>query len=151
MAITQILLITSVGILGIFLGAQICEGALFVPYWKSLAPKAFFDLHQTYGKKIHRFFAPLTIAATFVPVFTAGYHLLVATACALATLGMAVCCLLFFATYFLYFKKANRGFADQRITAQALPQELRRWGHWHWGRVILESIAFGFGLAALAS
>ncbi len=68
-----ILIALSTGILGIFLGAQIAEGVLFVPYWKALPPKDFFELHQTFGKKIHQFFAPLTIVATLVPLLTVAY------------------------------------------------------------------------------
>ena len=34
--ITDILLLLSSGTLGIFLGAQIAEAVLFVPYWKAL-------------------------------------------------------------------------------------------------------------------
>jgi len=45
----EILMALSVGFLGIFLGSQITEGVLFVPYWKALSPKEFFELHQNYG------------------------------------------------------------------------------------------------------
>ena len=150
MMIDQILLMVSTGILGIFLGTQICEGALLVPYWKSLPPQNFFRLHKTYGKKIHQFFAPLTIAATFIPLITAGYSLYVRSNKPEIMVGMATFCLLFFATYFLYFKRANHSFATQSLSDAELPQELRRWGNWHWGRVGLEFIAFGLGLVALA-
>ena len=144
----QILLAISVGILGIFAGTQICEGALLVPYWKSLAPKDFFELHQTYGKKIHQFFAPLTIAATLIPLLTVGVAFNHSSPRFWAILGMGVCCAAFFATYFIYFKKANQSFANQSLSFEALPKELNRWGNWHWGRVVLEVIAFGFGLVA---
>ncbi|OJJ21154.1 hypothetical protein BKI52_11335 [marine bacterium AO1-C] len=149
MMITQILLAISTGILGIFLGTQICEGALLVPYWKSLAPQDFFELHKTYGKKIHQFYAPLTIAATFVPLITAGYSIYSRVPYFKTVLGMAICCLLFFATYFLYFKQANLSFATQSLSFEELPKELHRWGNWHWTRVGLEFLAFGFSLVAL--
>jgi len=151
MIMNQILLVVSTGVLGIFLGAQICEGALLVPYWKSLPAQDFFKLHKTYGKKIHQFFAPLTIAATFVPLIAAGYGLYTQSNKAGIIVGMALFCLLFFATYFLYFKRANRSFATQSLSTEELPQELRRWGNWHWSRVGLEFIAFGLGLMALVS
>ena len=67
---TDILQLLSAGVLGIFVGAQICEGALFVPYWKSLPAADFFELHKTYGRKIYQFFAPLTIIATVLPLLT---------------------------------------------------------------------------------
>ncbi len=144
-----VLLFTSAIILGIFLGAQICEGVLFVPYWKSLSPKDFFDLHKTFGKKIYQFFAPLTISATVIPLVTTAYSFYSSSESFPATLGMAIFTLLFFSTYFMYFKKANQGFATQSLAFEELPNELNRWGNWHWGRIALEFIAFIFALIAL--
>jgi hypothetical protein len=73
----EILISLSIGVLGIFLGAQITEGVLFVPYWKALSPKEFLEFYQVQGKKIHRFFAPLTIVATLIPLLTVVYGALV--------------------------------------------------------------------------
>lgn len=148
--IEQSLLILSCGILGIFLGAQIAEAVLFVPYWKALSADDFFELHQTYGKKIHRFFAPLTISATLLPVLTGGYQLLQGTGRPLLTWIMVICTLAFFSTYFIYFKKANQSFGDRSLSNEALPQELVRWGNWHWTRVVFEVVAFVCSLLLLA-
>lgn len=146
---TQILLLLSSGILGIFLGAQITEAALLVPYWKALTADDFFEYYQKYGKKIKQFFAPLTIAATVLPLITVGYaifhqsnHLILAGFMGVATLA-------FFSTYFLYFKKANQSFTDRSLSNQQLPHELKRWGNWHWGRIVFECIAFGCSLLLL--
>ncbi|MFT5998383.1 MAG: hypothetical protein ACI81P_000836 [Neolewinella sp.] len=137
-----ILIALSTGILGIFLGAQIAEGVLFVPYWKALPPKDFFELHQTFGKKIHQFFAPLTIVATLVPLLTVAYGFFTNVSSQLPLVLMGVFTILFFSTYFLYFKKANKLFAEARIPYENLPAELNKWGNWHWGRIVFESIAF---------
>ena len=48
----KILLVSSVGLLGIFLGTQIAEAALIVPYWKGLSPDDFFYVLQNIRKKI---------------------------------------------------------------------------------------------------
>lgn len=142
--------ILSTAVLGIFLGAQICEGVLFVPFWKAMQPKDFFDLHQTYGKKIYQFFAPLTIIATLIPISTSilAYFLGV-KGCVFALL-MGIFTLLFFSTYFLFFKSANHRFATASISYEALPGELNRWEKWHWGRIGLETIAFICSLIALS-
>lgn len=126
----------------VFLGAQITEGVLFVPYWKALPPKDFFDLHQTYGKKIYAFFAPLTILATLIPLFTVAYGWITHTQNQLPLLLMGTFTALFFSTYYLYFKKANQGFAEASISHEALPAALQKWGNWHWGRVACEFLAF---------
>lgn len=136
----EILYALTVGILGIFTGAQIAEGVLFVPYWKALKAADFFELHQTYGKKIYQFFAPLTIAATFIPFGTAIYSFIV-NGLDILTVLMAVFTLGFFSTYYLYFKKANQSFAEASLSEVELPDELVRWGNWHWARIYMEIAA----------
>lgn len=147
--IGEILYFLSAGILGIFLGAQICEGALFVPYWKSMNPNIFFEMYKTSGKKIHQFFAPLTIIATIIPIATAIYAAIHGLEGSIFALLMGVFTLLFFSTYFIYFKQANKRFSEASIPYQELPKELNKWGKWHWSRVGLELIAFLFSLVGL--
>jgi ABC-type multidrug transport system fused ATPase/permease subunit len=147
--IYEILIALSTGVLGIFLGAQIAEGVLFVPYWKALQPKEFFELHQTYGKKIYQFFAPLTIVATLVPLLTVAYGFFTNIDSQLSLMLMGFFTALFFSTYFLYFKKANKLFAEASISHEDLPVELNKWGNWHWGRIVFEFIAFICSIVAL--
>ncbi|MBX2814939.1 MAG: DUF1772 domain-containing protein [Saprospiraceae bacterium] len=144
--IGQILLFLSSGILGIFVGAQVTEAVLFVPYWKSLPPDQFFDLHKTYGKKIHQFFAPLTILATLVPLGTAFYFISNGTEDALLFVMLGGTTVMFFSTYFLFFKNSNKKFAQRSISDDGLGPELDRWSRWHWGRVAFELVAFGISL-----
>lgn len=146
MVIGEVLLVCTCGILGIFLGSQITEAVLLVPYWKTLSADDFFKLHRTYGKKIHGFYAPLTIAATLLPLATVAYHLAAASGFSLLFAGLGLSTLAFFATYFMYFKRANRSFAERGISNAELPQELKRWGQWHWSRVGLEALAFAIAL-----
>ncbi len=147
--IIKILLSLSIGILGVFLGAQIMEGVLFVPYWKTLPAKDFFELHQTFGKKIYQFFAPLTIIATILPLITLAYSSFIPTKGRFFIALMGICTVLFFSTYFLFFKEANQQFAEASIAYEALPQALETWGNWHWGRIVFEFWAFVFAIIAL--
>lgn len=147
--ISETLLLLSSGLLGIFLGAQITEAFLFVPYWKELPPNDFFELHKTYGRKIYKFFAPLTILATILPLVTVIYHLINQSNGRTFLMLMGVSTLIFFSTYFLYFKKANKSFAERSITNSELPGELVKWGNWHWGRIFFECIAFSISLFLL--
>ncbi len=148
--ILQILYALSSGVLGVFLGAQVCEGVLLIPYWKTLSPKDFFELHKTYGEKIYKFFAPLTIIATLVPISTAIYSLVTSPTYYVFPGLMALVTLLFFSTYFLYFKQANQRFAETSIAQEDLPKELNKWEKWHWGRIYLELIALIAALITLA-
>ena len=136
------LLLCSSLILGIFAGTQIAEAFLLVPYWKSLSADAFFELHQTYGKRIYQFFAPLTILATLFPLGTVVYSLWYTTGNIVLVTLLGISTLAFFSTYFLYFKSANQSFANRTLSNEALPKELARWGTWHWGRIVFECIAF---------
>lgn len=138
----EILLVLSSGILGIFLGAQITEAVLFVPHWKALSADDFFELHKTYGKKIYQFFAPLTIVATLLPLITVTYSFINQSDNPILFGLMGFSTVAFFSTYFLYFKKANKSFAERSLTNEELPNELNRWGNWHSGRICFELIAF---------
>lgn len=135
--------------LGIFVGAQLTEAVLFVPYWKSLPADDFFDFYRNYGRKIHRFFAPLTIVATVVPLFTVVYSFVRQDGNQALFGLMGLFTLSFFSTYFLYFKKANRRFFDRSLSETALRNELKKWGQWHWLRVGFELLAFGLSLFLL--
>jgi hypothetical protein len=128
--------------LGVFLGAQITEAVLFVPHWKALSADDFFEFHKTYGKKIYQFFAPLTIAATLLPLITVAYSFINQYDNQMLFGLMGFSTFAFFSTYFFYFKKANKSFAERSLTNEELPYELNRWGNWHYGRICFELIAF---------
>ncbi|SEQ53507.1 DUF1772 domain-containing protein [Neolewinella agarilytica] len=145
----EILLALSAGILGVFLGSQITEGVLFVPYWKALSPKDFFALHQNYGKKIYQFFAPLTIAATLFPLSTLACGVMTDRSVPVSLILMGGFTVMFFSTYYLYFKRANRSFAEASISPEELPAELNRWANWHWGRTAFEFLAFVCSIVGL--
>jgi hypothetical protein len=147
--IHKILLLLSTCTLGFFLGTQVAEAALIVPYWKELSPDDFFVFYKAYGKKLHQFYAPLTIAATILPIATFIHSLFGKSKADLLTWLMTVFAVLFFATFFLYFKEANISFTERTISNEALAQELIKWGMWHWGRVVCEAVAFICGLILL--
>lgn len=148
--VSEILLISSSSILGVFLGAQIAEAYLLVPYWKALPADEFFELHKVYGSKIHQFFAPLTITATLLPLITVVYGIANHFHDPLLLGLMGISTIAFFSTYFLYFEKANNSFVDRALCDEELSLELDRWGAWHWGRIFFELIAFVCALVLLA-
>ena len=145
----ELLYSLTAGILGVFAGAQIAEGVLFVPYWKSMDPEAFYENHKTFGPKLYRFFAPLTIAATAVPISTMIYALMTNAPGKIAIIMTGFFTILFFATFFTYFKKANQSFADASLSEKELSAELTKWGNWHWARIYLELAALICVLIAL--
>jgi len=140
--INSIMLLSSSLVLGVFLGAQIAEACLFVPIWKKMEPDDFFEQHDSVAPLIYRFFAPLTIAATMIPLATVVVNLIQSTGQTALFLVLGISTLAFFSTYFLYFKEANQKFADRTISNAELPEELLKWDKWHWVRIVFEVIAF---------
>jgi hypothetical protein len=147
--ILKILLLVSTCVLGTFFGTQLAEAALIVPYWKALSADEFFTFYKTYGKKLHQFYAPLTIAATVLPIATLVYSLFSQSKTDWLLWLMAGFSVLFFATFFLFFKEANLSFTERTIANEALAEELITWQNWHWGRVICEGLAFVCGLVLM--
>jgi hypothetical protein len=147
--VQKILLSLSICILGTFFGTQLAEAALIVPYWKNLSADDFFIFYQTYGGKLHQFYSPLTIVATILPITTLGFSLVKKLKTDRYLWLMTAFSVLFFSTFFMYFKDANLSFTERTITDQMLPLELLRWEKWHWTRVGFEGIAFICGLITL--
>lgn len=145
----SILLLSSAAILGIFVGAQIAEACLLVPIWKGMNPDDFFEQHKSVGPRIYSFFAPLTIAATVVPLVTVWIGLIRNSQPNVFFWILGASTMAFFSTYFLYFKTANQRFADRTLSNDELPAELHRWGNWHWTRIGFETIAFGSSIILL--
>ncbi|SEB52751.1 protein of unknown function [Tenacibaculum sp. MAR_2009_124] len=138
----NILITLSTCFLGFFLGTQITEAVLMVPYWKSLTPDAFFLLHKTYGKKVYSFFAPITIMATIFPLVTVAFIIQSSSTIQFTVACIGLFTLAFFSTYFLYFKGANKSFTDRSISDTELADSLKKWEYWHWTRIGFETIAF---------
>jgi hypothetical protein len=147
--IYKVFLVLSTATLGVFLGTQLAEAALIVPYWKNMPADDFFTFYKVYGKKLHAFYSPLTIASTILPIATFVLSLFGKSKTGILLWLMIAFSILFFATFFVYFKKANLSFTERTIHNEALPQELIKWGQWHWGRIVCEAGAFICGLFLL--
>ena len=57
--------------LGLFAGSLLTEGALLVPYWRTLSPSEFFGRHGDFGPRLFRYFFPVTNAAVWLSVVSA--------------------------------------------------------------------------------
>ena len=63
----------STGSIGLLVGALLAEGAIFIPYWKSLPADTLYSLHNEYGPRLYHFFAPLTIIPSLQSFAAAGF------------------------------------------------------------------------------
>ena len=140
--IMDILILITTAVLGIFLGAQIAEALLIVPYWKSLTAEQFYAFYKRYGHDLHRFFAPLTIAATILPILLLVVGILTTDKRMMLLIALLCCVAIFFSTFFVFFKKANERFKTEDIEPSQLPNALKIWGRWHWLRICFECLAF---------
>ncbi|SRR5229473_3573398 len=119
--------------LGLSAGALLPEGAILVPFWRSLQPESFLSWYRQHASLLQKFFGQVEVAAAFLAPAAAGLswlhrgagrHLLIVSALLSAAM---------LAVFPLYFQRANASFAAGTIAAGDVAGELRRWSAWHWG------------------
>lgn len=138
-------------VLGISAGALVAEGGVLVPFWRSTPPEQFLGWYRKHAALLVGFYGPLEIASVGL---TAGA---LAATWLQPTVGrapLAVALLLavgVLVAFPLYFQKVNASFASGSIELARVPDELRRWAHWHWARTTLAVGAFVCALVALLS
>jgi hypothetical protein len=145
---SDVLRFLAVASLGVFAGAMLTEGAVLVPYWRSLAPAEFFAWYAANDRRLLGFFGSLTTVAALLSVAAALASLieghpgrrLAALAAGLTIMAVA--------TFFLYFEQANASFSAASVSADDLPVELARWAAWHWLRIGLSFAALAAALLA---
>jgi len=65
----------SIALFSIFIGSQLTEAILLVPYWQSLSTSEFYTYYQEFGPSIGRFYTILTIIAALIPLGFSLYFL----------------------------------------------------------------------------
>jgi hypothetical protein len=125
--------------LGLYAGSLLTEAMILVPYWRKMPTEDFFRLHSELGPRLFRYFAPLTVIAVMSTVLVGILNSVQGNYFWVVSAVLAASALLIF---FIYFKKANRSFADHSLVANQLPLELKRWTNWHWIRTIVVIVAF---------
>ena len=133
-----------VAIFGVFLGSQITEGVILVPYWQSLSASEFYAFYQDFGPPIGRFYTILTIIAALIPVVITIYCFLKKSKAFRYSVISTIFAVLFVACFYIYFKGANELFYQSALSEVALKMELIRWNKWHWGRIGLEFLSLLF-------
>jgi len=146
----QFLRYSAVAIFAIFIGSQITEGVLLVPYWKSLSSTDFYIYYSEFGPSIGRFYTILTIAAALIPISFSFYCKLSASKAFKYSLISAFFAIIFVSSFYLYFKGANELFYQGTLSESELKNELSIWSYWHWGRIIIESLSILFLIFAFS-
>ena len=142
MAIVEVFQLFSCLALGLLVGSLLTEAMILVPYWRTMDPGEFLNLHGTLGPKLFRYFAPLTISATVLPVLAALLPFVIGVTADWLSIVPAALVIVMLIIYFVYFEKANDSFKTGSVGVDGLPTELQKWAKWHWIRVVFGLVAF---------
>jgi hypothetical protein len=137
------------GSLGLTAGALLAEGAVLVPYWRSLEPAAFLEWYATHAELLFRFFAPLEITSTLLAIGSAALTREPLNGTRGLRLASALLAVAVLAAFPIYFAEVNSSFAAGTIPHETLADELTRWASWHWARTLLAIAAFAAALMGL--
>jgi len=140
----QFLLFFSVTIFSIFIGSQITEGALLVPYWQSLSSIDFYSYYYEFGPFIGQFYTVLTIIAALIPIIISIYCKSIKSNALKFALVSSFFAILFVSSFYIYFKDTNELFYQATLNDIELKNELVIWSYWHWGRVFIECLSLVF-------
>ena len=134
---------TTAVVLGLSAGAMLAEGAVLVPWWRSLPPASFLQWYASNAMRLFDFFGPLEIAGAALALAASALHLArrrPASGWFLASTVLAVAIL---AAFPIYFQEVNASFAAGTVEPERVGPELARWASWHWGRTALGIVACG--------
>lgn len=134
----------SIVVFSIFIGSQITEGVLLVPYWQSLSSADFYYYYNQFGSSIDSFYRVLTITAALIPIGLSIYCWFTKSNALIFALCSALFAILFVSFFFLYFKDTNQMFYQAAFSDTELEREFVLFSYWHWGRVVFECISLLF-------
>lgn len=140
----QFLYFFSVTVFSIFIGSQITEGALLVPYWQSLSSINFYSYYNEFGPFIGQFYTVLTIIAALIPIIISIYCKSINSKALKFALISSFFAILFVSSFYIYFKDTNELFYKSILNDIELKNELVIWSYWHWGRVFIECLSLFF-------
>lgn len=141
----------SIVVFAIFLGSQITEGVLLVPYWKSLTAQEFYAYYAKFGPLIGRFYTILTIIAALIPIAVSVRFVVKKHEGAVYAVLSSFFAILFILCFYIYFKGVNEKFYQSFYSEKDLSLELVKWSYWHWSRIGIEIVSLFFLIISLAS
>ena len=94
----------SVAVIGLLIGSLLTEAMVLVPYWRKMKAEEFLRLHNAMGPSLYRYFAPLTVLGTIIPIITGIYSLVLTPSSVGLSVVVALLTATMFGIYFIYFK-----------------------------------------------
>jgi hypothetical protein len=147
-AITTITTFLAAVLLGLTAGALVAEGAILVPFWRSLSPASFLGWYKQHAAILQKFFGTLEVAAAVVTIFATVLSWVSHDPSARLMIVSALLVVAVLAVFPIYFQQVNTSFAAATIALDRVPAELRRWSSWHWARTLIAVTAFIAAFAA---
>jgi predicted exporter len=147
----EILATAALLFLGLYAGSLLTEGAVLVPIWRGLPADDFFRMHKDVGPRLYKYFTPVTIAGVATPLAYVVFAQISGPPPTLPAYAAAGLCVAALGTYFLYFERANRSFAERSLANDALPAALAQWAAVHWIRTVMVVGAFALLLISRPS
>jgi hypothetical protein len=141
---SDVVRVLSVASWGVFVGAELTEALVLVPFWRALPPAEFLGWYAANDRRLLGFFGPLTSVTALLALAAALASLWQGHPGRWAAVAAAVLAVAVVASFFLYFRDVNASFAAATIRAEDVGAELGRWSAWHWLRT-------GLGVAAFAA
>ena len=128
--------------LGVAAGAMLAEGAVLVPWWRSMPPEAFLRWYAENARRLFAFYGPLEIVSATLTLLAAVVH----RSSRRWFVGASLLALAVLAAFPIYFRDVNASFESGAIGVDRVHAELGRWAAWHWGRTMLGLLAFALAL-----
>ena len=147
--IVELIQLASSFFLGLLVGSLLTEAIILLPYWRTMDPEEFLNLHGSLGPRLYGYFAPLTILATVLPVLAGITSVVFGSTFFNLSIVPAIITLVMLFIYITYFKGANESFKTGSVGVDGVTKELVRWSKWHWVRVFLGLVAFLISLFIL--
>jgi len=133
-----------IAIFSIFVGSQITEGFLLIPYWQTLSASEFYSYYEKFGHTIDRFYTILTLTAVLIPIALTLHYLRTKTHKIRLALISSIFVILFVSCFYLYFKDTNELFYQSAFSDIDLKTELVTYSKWHNARIFLEILSLIF-------
>ena len=133
-----------IAIFSIFIGSQLTEGVLLLPYWKSLSAAEFYSYYSRFGPTIGKFYSILTIIAVLIPLVVSIYCYCKKSQALNYSIVSTFFAVLVIVVFYLYFKGTNQQFYEATFNDAQLKFALKTWGQWHWLRMVFEFLSLIF-------
>ena len=139
---------TLIVIFSIFIGSQITEGVLLLPYWKTLSAVEFYSYYTKFGPTIGKFYSTLTIIAVLIPLGACIYCFFKKSSVLKYSIVSTFFAFLVIIVFYVYFKDTNHQFYVAAFNDEQLKLVLQTWGQWHWLRIVFEFLSLIFLIQA---